>query len=206
VNPDALSLELQDVELSRGGRVLISQLSLRLGPGQLALVTGPNGSGKTSLLRALAGLAPVAGGTVTVSGRDIGRLEPEERRQVAYQAHLEGLKKDLTVQENIRFYSEIRSTSHNIDDVMAELGLAPLRGRLVRHLSAGQKRRVMLACLGLSGARIWLLDEPLTNLDQAGRELVASWLERHVDSGGIAVVATHLADSLRRPGSFLVEF
>jgi heme exporter protein A len=181
-------------------------LSFALGPGQLGLVTGPNGSGKTTLLRTIAGLAPPERGEIRVAGRPLGSLDADERRLLAYQAHLEGLKKDLTVEENILFNSQMRENTDPIYEVMTELGLGPLAGRSVRQLSAGQKRRVVLAILRLSGAVIWLLDEPLTNLDPAGRDLVVAWLGRHLDGGGIAVVATHLADALRRPGSVLVEF
>ncbi len=169
------------------------------------LVTGPNGSGKTTLLRSMAGLAPPAAGSIRFGGRPVTSLAPEERGQIAYQAHLEGLKKDLTVEENISFFSNVRGNTESIHEVMTELGLGPLAARSVRQLSAGQKRRAVLAILRLSGAAAWLLDEQLTNLDQAGRELVIRWLDRHLAAGGIAVVATHLAEALRRPGSVLVE-
>jgi heme exporter protein A len=206
VNSDEISLQLDNLELARGGRVLLSGLSLSLAPGQLALVTGPNGSGKTTLLRALAGLAPPARGRIRICGQAVGALESATRGVLAYQAHAEGLKKDLTVEENIIFNQQIRGSDDEIDEVMAELGLDAISNRLVRQLSAGQKRRVTLANLKLSLAKIWLLDEPLTNLDAAGSQLVADWLELHLEAGGIAVVATHLADNLRRPGCFLVEF
>lgn len=201
----AVSLELNGVELSRGGRALITGLSFALGPGQLGLVTGPNGSGKTTLLRTIAGLAPPAGGEIRIGGRKLAALEDEERAQLAYQAHLEGLKKDLTVEENISIYSALRNNPDLPSEVMAELGLEPIATRVVRQLSAGQKRRTVLAILKMSRARIWLLDEPLTNLDQAGRDLVVRWIDRHLAAGGLAVVATHLAEALRRPGAVLVE-
>ena len=198
-------LELNAVELSRGGRTLISDLSLTLAPGQLALVTGPNGSGKTTLLRAIAGLADPDRGQIRLGGVPVRRLEPEARAGLAYLGHLDGLKRDLTVEENIRFYSALRHVSENPSQVVAEAGLAPFAHRSVRQLSAGQKRRIVLAVLRLSGARLWLLDEPLTNLDRPGRELVARWLDRHLAGQGIAVVATHLAEALERPGALLVE-
>jgi heme exporter protein A len=205
VTVSPVSLELADIELSRGERVLISGLSFSLGAGQLALVMGPNGSGKTTLLRTIAGLAPPSRGEIRIGGRRVGTLEPEERALIAYQAHHEGLKKDLTVEENILFISRLRGLPETYSEVIAELGLAALARRRVRHLSAGQKRRVVLAILKLSRARLWLLDEPLTNLDRDGQALVARWLDAHLAGQGMAVIATHLAGELERPGSLLVE-
>lgn len=199
------SLELVGVALSRGGRPLVAGLDLDLNPGQLALVMGPNGCGKTTLLRAVAGLSPPSAGEIRVGGRPVRSLEPEERGWIAYQGHLEGLKKDLTVEENIRFLSQLEGLSKSYSEVLEALGLARFTSRLVRQLSAGQKRRVALAALKLSRARLWLLDEPLTNLDAGGRELVAGWLDAHLAGQGMAMVATHVADELRRPGALLVE-
>jgi heme exporter protein A len=199
------SLELAGVALSRGGRALVAGLELRLNPGQLALVMGPNGCGKTTLLRAVAGLSPPSAGEIRIGGRPIRDLEPEERGWIAYQGHLEGLKKDLTVEENIRFLSRLDGLSKPYSGILTALGLARFATRLVRQLSAGQKRRVALAALKLSRAKLWLLDEPLTNLDAGGRELVTGWLDEHLAGQGMAMVATHVAEELRRPGSLLVE-
>ena len=200
-----LSLELEAVALTRGERRLVSNLSFSLNPGQLALVTGPNGTGKTTLLRSVAGLAPPSDGEIRIGGRSIARLEPEERGLIVYQAHLDGLKKDLTVTENIQFNNQLRGNTESFSSTLTELGLNGYEKRVVRQLSAGQKRRVALATLKHAGARLWLLDEPLTNLDTDGRKLVSGWLDRHLAAGGMAMVATHLADELKRPGCVLVE-
>jgi heme exporter protein A len=201
----ALSLELTDVGLSRGGRVLASGLSFALAPGQLALVTGPNGSGKTTLLRTIAGLSLPVEGSIRLGGQKVSSLDSDGRGQVTYQAHLEGLKKDLTVEENISFYSVLRDSPNNNHEYMTELGLDAVRAHQVRNLSAGQRRRVTLAILAALRTKLWLLDEPLTNLDASGRALVARWLARHLAQGGLAVIATHLAAELERPGCLLVE-
>jgi heme exporter protein A len=198
-------LELSDVALTRGEHRLVAGLSFTAQPGQLALVMGPNGSGKTTLLRTIAGLAPPESGSIQYGGRSIAEFDAQDRGLLAYQSHHEGLKKDLTVEENLRFLSGIKESSESLSEVLRGVGLEPFRSRAVRHLSAGQKRRAALAALRLSGARLWLLDEPLTNLDSAGRELVARWLNGHLDAGGTAVVATHLAAGLERPGALLVE-
>lgn len=205
MNVSDTSIELSDVAVARGGRTLLSSLSFTLGPGRLALLTGPNGSGKTSLLRVIAGLSPPAAGRILVAGRPVAELEPEDRRRIAYQAHLEGLKKDLTIEENLLFISHLHGSPSSVSSIIQDLGLADLRHRAVRRLSAGQKRRTALAALKLSRADVWLLDEPLTNLDRSGRELVVRWIDEHLAARGSAIVATHLVDDLLRPGSLLVE-
>jgi heme exporter protein A len=201
----SISLELSDVGLSRGGRALIAGLSFSLRAGQLALLMGPNGSGKTSLLRAISGFAPATSGQIRFNGGTATAESETGHRPIAYLGHLDGLKKDLTVEENITFINRLRESSRPVGEVVTELGLAPVARRSVRHLSAGQKRRVALAYLSSSKARVWLLDEPLTNLDRPGRELLGRWLDLHLAGGGIAIVATHRADELRRPGCLLLE-
>jgi heme exporter protein A len=199
------SLDLAEVGLNRGGRALISGLSLSLRPGQLALLMGPNGSGKTSLLRAIGGFAPIAHGTIVANGITVTGNESDVRQSIAYLGHLDGLKKDLTAEENIQFINSLRGSSRVVSELIAELGLAPVAHRSVRLLSAGQKRRVALAALRTSQAPLWLLDEPLTNLDRMGRELLVRWLDSHLQLGGTAVVATHRSEELLRPGCLLVE-
>jgi heme exporter protein A len=199
------SLELSDVGISRGGRTLFAGLSFLLRAGQLALLMGPNGSGKTSLLRAMAGLSPIAQGRIGFNGGPKAGQDPGARPGIAYLGHLDGLKKDLSVEENILFISKLYGSSRPVSEVVNELGLLPVAKRSVRQLSAGQKRRAALAYLSSSEAGLWLLDEPLTNLDRPGRELLGRWLDRHLAGGGIAVVATHRADELRRPGCLLLE-
>jgi heme exporter protein A len=203
VTEASFSLELSDFGLSRGGHPLFSGLRLTLKPGQLALLMGPNGSGKSSLLRAIAGLAVADEGHIALNGRPAAA--PELQQSVAYLSHVDGLKKDLSVLENLRFISQLRNSSHKIQELISAVGLTALAGRAVRQLSAGQKRRVALAALRTSNARLWLLDEPMTNLDGPGRELLGHWLDEHLATGGIAIAATHRVDELRRTGCLLVE-
>lgn len=198
-------LVLRDVDIWRGERCLFRGLSLELDGGELALLVGPNGSGKTSLLRVLAGLAPCAAGEVAWNGVAITRLPPESRGDIQFRGHLDGLKKELTVEENLTFWARMRGAPGDLGPVLAALGLTSVADRPVRHLSAGQRRRAALAALELAAARLWLLDEPMTNLDSGGRKLVAEWLDRHLGDGGIAVVATHQPEELSRPGATIVE-
>ena len=143
-----------------------------MGPGQAALVTGANGSGKTTLLRVLAGMTLPASGAVTWSSTLVHRLDPLQRAEIAYQGHLNGLKKELTVAENMTFYSRFwnggQEPGELLEELLEELRLNECRDRQVRYLSAGQRCRAALGCMRLKPAKLWLLDEPLTNLDARG--------------------------------------
>ncbi|MFL2554632.1 MAG: heme ABC exporter ATP-binding protein CcmA [Candidatus Rariloculaceae bacterium] len=189
-------LNVSALEIWRGENRLFSNLSFELEGGEIAIITGGNGTGKTTLLRILAGLSLPAKGIVTWRGKDVRIFTPEARIAIVYQGHLEGLKKDLTVVENLEFYRSLWMTNSPVAALLEELGLAALADSQVRYLSAGQRRRVALGCMRLRQAQLWLLDEPFTNLDAAGTKIVAGWLASHAESGGTAVVATHLADNL----------
>jgi heme exporter protein A len=202
VDPTA-GLVVASLEVWRGERRLFGDLSFELQPGEIALITGANGSGKTSLLRILAGLSVPADGVVTWQGSAVRQLEPERRTAIVYQGHLEGLKKDLTVAENLAFYRALWAGQGAVEPLLEELGLTDFADREIRYLSAGQRRRVSLGCMRLRQAHLWILDEPLTNLDAAGTEVVAGWIKEHAASGGTAVLATHLADRLA--GNVAVE-
>jgi heme exporter protein A len=198
-------LEARGVDVWRGERCLVEGLDFALADGQLALVVGSNGSGKTSLLRILAGIAPCVRGSVTWKSANVGNLEPEQRGDIVYRGHADGLKKELTVLENLEFCAAIRHRDGVSEGLLNALKLENLANRQVRFLSAGQRRRVGLAALRVVRARLWILDEPMTNLDSAGRGLAARWLGEHLEGGGIAVIATHQPEELERPGAFVVE-
>ena len=184
-------LTVTSLEVWRSETRLLRDLSFELPPGHTALITGANGSGKTSLLRVLAGLAAPAAGRVDWSGTAVHRLVPEARAEIAYLGHLDGLKRELTVEENLGFCRRFWNGRDAIGQVLEDLRLRPYRRRAVRRLSAGQRRRVALGCMWLKPASLWLLDEPLVNLDAKGIAVVLEWLRRHNAAGGIAVVSTH---------------
>ena len=195
----------QELAVWRGERCLFEQLHFDLGAGQLALLVGANGSGKTTLLRVLAGLGLPTAGRATWKGIPVSELAAEERAEVAYRGHLEALKRDLTVLENLDFHATLWRRESRLDGVLAELKLDQVAHMRARYLSAGQRRRVALAMLHLSGAKLWLLDEPTTNLDSEGRALLVEWTRRHLANGGLAVIATHQPDEFATRGALVIE-
>jgi heme exporter protein A len=202
--PDT-ALSARGVAVWRGDRCLFEGLDFELGARQLALIVGPNGAGKTTLLRVLAGLAPPSAGTVTWNETAVGSLPPERRAEIAYRGHLDGLKKDLTVAENLEFHASIWRGASDVGALLAELRLSDAADMRVRNLSAGQRRRTALATLQLTAARLWVLDEPSTNLDSDGRATVARWARRHLEGGGTAVIATHQPEEFATPGTVIIE-
>jgi len=173
-------IEVRNLAVARGGVTVLGGLDFALGPGAALTLRGPNGSGKTTLLRTLAGLQPPAQGQITMA--------PDA---VAYAAHADGLKSSLTLTENLAFWAAIFGTTATEQAVRA-LDLAPLIRRRAGELSAGQKRRLGLARLLVTGRPLWLLDEPTVSLDAASVALFAGVLRQHLAGGGAAIIATHI--------------
>ena len=178
----------------RGDRRLFSGLDLSVSPGTYVQLTGPNGSGKTSLLRILCGLLAPAEGEITWDGADIRSLSEEYVAQVTYLGHRHGIKDELSAVENLRISNAVNGVSvskERAEEVLGQVGLAGRESLPARLLSEGQRRRAGLARLLVCNTRLWLLDEVLTSLDKGAVSLVRSLIENHVADGGIAIVATH---------------
>jgi heme exporter protein A len=177
-----LSLEGRSLACSRGPHTLFRDFSFRVERGEWVAVRGPNGSGKTTLLRCVAGLTRLDAGEVRHDGH------------IAYAGHLAGIKDELSAEENLRGALALAGAPVGASQAHAaldEVGLLKRRFLPARRLSAGQRRRIGLARLMLDPAPIWILDEPLTALDDEGQALFARTLSRHVERGGLALVATH---------------
>lgn len=159
---------------------MLEGVAFSLAPGEVLVLRGPNGSGKTTLLRTLAGLQPPLAGTMTVA--------PEA---IAYAAHADGIKATLTAAENLEFWAAIYGTG-DIGPAVTAFDLGKLVARPAQNLSAGQKRRLGLARLLVTGRPIWVLDEPTVSLDTASVALFARAVRGHVAAGGSAIIATHI--------------
>lgn len=173
-------LKVRDLGVSRGGISILEGVGFTLGPGAALVLTGPNGIGKTTLLRTVAGLQPATGGEVD--------LPPEG---LAYAGHADGLKATLTVAENLTFWARIFGQD-GIGAALTAMDLVALADRPAQNLSAGQKRRLGLARLLVTGRSLWLLDEPTVSLDAASVRLFADAVRSHLAAGGAALMASHI--------------
>ena len=172
---------------------MLKDVSLELGPSQLLHVSGPNGTGKTTLLRVVSGLLRPEQGTVSWFGRSISSVRDEYQAQLAYAAHEPALKGDLTALENLKFAVGLkrRVGAGELRSCLERTGVAACAHLPARVLSAGQRRRVAMARVLAMRASLWLLDEPFTNLDTPGSDLISALLRVHVGEGGSALVVAH---------------
>lgn len=192
-------LEADNLTCQRGERILFTGLSFTLAPGELLQIGGPNGSGKTSLLKLLCGLSPPLEGAIRWQGA-AARGE-DFRRNLLYLGHQNAVKEELTALENLHIASDFAGeplTDTQALAALAHMGLAGREHLPAKVLSQGQKRRVTLARLLVSRAPLWILDEPLTALDVLAVELIQSRLAQHVAQQGMVVLTTHQA--LQVPG------
>jgi heme exporter protein A len=183
-----MELTVSGLACARGGVMVLDGVTLRLPTGSALILRGPNGIGKTTLLRSIVGLQPRTAGEVSVP--------PES---LAYAAHADGLKGALTVEENLAFWAEING-QRGVAAALEAMGLRGLRDRPARNLSAGQKRRLGLARLLVTGRPVWLLDEPTVALDAASVLLFAGVVRGHLATGGSALIATHVDLGLEEAG------
>jgi heme exporter protein A len=175
-----MTLRVNDLAVARGGVPVLSGVSFEIATGAALILRGPNGAGKTTLLRTIAGLQPALSGQV--DGAD---------ETIAYAGHADGLKAMLSVAENLMFWAQVFG-NRDIEPALAAYQLDPLRERLAGTLSAGQKRRLGLARLMVTGRPIWVLDEPTVSLDADAVGLFAAAVTAHLGAGGMALIATHI--------------
>lgn len=191
--PDGALLEARAINCWRGDRHILRDVSFAVRAGEFLKITGPNGVGKTTLLRIVCGLLPAESGVVEWHGRPMRGASDEFHTEMAYLGHLNSLKADLTARENLRFLAGLRQdlAPSDVDGALDRVGILSRGDLPARSLSAGQKRRLALARLLLADATLWVLDEPVTNLDTAGIELVEALVREHIGDGGLALAAAH---------------
>ena len=175
-------LELNEVAVARGGITVLEGVSFQLAAGHALILRGENGIGKTTLLRAIAGLQPTVNGTIKA---------PDE--SIAFASHADGIKAQLTVRENLAFWAEVYgNASSDVDAAIQAMNLTDLIDRPAAQMSAGQKRRLGLGRLLVTARPIWVLDEPTVSLDRASVALFADIVRAHLAGGWAALIATHI--------------
>jgi len=190
-----LQLIADQLQVTRGARTIIRNLSFKVAAGEALLLTGANGAGKTTLIRTLAGFLAPSGGTISLDGGD---PERDISEQAHYVGHANGIKASLTVAENLRFWTEYLAeddrdgNADRLEEALDHFNLLDLSDIPAGYLSAGQRRRLGLARLLVAHRPLWLLDEPTVSLDTASVTLLAKAVDAHVTGGGIAIAATHI--------------
>ncbi len=189
-------LTTHDLACIRGERAVFAGLNLAVNPGRALLLSGANGSGKSSLLRVLAGLIPAAAGRIEWEGVDVSEDRDAQRSRIAYIGHADPLKPSMTAAENLEFWARLYGMEPEVEAALHQFSIAALADVPARYLSAGQKRRLNLARLAIgqnspAGPALWLLDEPATGLDPGAVSMLANTILAHLSNEGVAIVSTH---------------
>lgn len=198
-----MTLNVSNLACYRTGRLIFSDQSFTVEPGEAVMLRGPNGSGKSTLLRALAGMLPFEG-DVVLNGISLTDDHDGVQEQIAYAGHLDAIKPQLTVGENLTFWARLFEGG-SIREAVEQFSLAEIWDRPAHACSAGQKRRLGLARLVVSGRALWLLDEPTVSLDVETTARFAEIIKAHCAGGGMALIATHIDLGLDAPREITLD-
>ena len=193
-NQATLLISATNLTCIREERLLFDRLNIEINAGDIVQVEGPNGSGKTSLLRILAGLSQPFEGEVFFNKQSINQSREEFHQNLLYLGHLPGVKGEMNATENLSFNLALHGAtdcSEDIEHTLAKVNLTGFEDSLASHLSAGQHRRISLARLYKSSAKIWILDEPFTAIDKQGVHALEQLFKAHITQGGCVILTTH---------------
>jgi len=184
-------LIVSDLTCQRGYNELFSNLSFELNSGEILRVSGANGSGKTSLLKIIAGLNSAESGRLSINNNQVGSYEYQS--DIFYLGHLPALSPELHCKENLDYLTQLNNSSSNqaLDEALTNVGLKNFENEYAANLSAGQKRRIVLSALFITQSKVWLLDEPFTALDSDGINVIEAQITKHCNNNGICVLTTH---------------
>ena len=184
-------LIVSDLSCQRGYNELFSNLSFELNSGEILKISGANGSGKTSLLKILAGLNSAESGRLFINNNKVGSSDYQS--DIFYLGHLPALSPELHCKENLDYLTQLSTSSSNqaLDEALTNVGLKNFEYEYAANLSAGQKRRVVLSALFITQSKVWLLDEPFTALDTDGINVIETQITKHCNDGGICILTTH---------------
>lgn len=192
-----MTLTVSNLTCYRASRLIFADMSFDIKAGEAVMLRGPNGSGKSTLLRILAGMIP-AEGSVSLNGHSLAEDRDAIQEQIAYAGHLDAIKPQLTVAENLTFWAKLFDAG-SVEQAVKQFALAEIWDRPAHTCSAGQKRRLGLARLVVSGRPLWLLDEPTVSLDTETTARFAKIIAEHCAGGGMALIATHIDLGLDNP-------
>ncbi len=192
---EAHALKISHIAFSRNENVILDDMNFSINAGELMQIDGANGSGKSTLLRILAGLLEPSHGHVQWHGQDAFGHGSDYQEQLMYLGHKNAIKDDLSPLENLEFIRQLKHSQTELGclEALEKFRLADYGHTPIRRMSAGQKRKVSLARLMLVKTTVWLLDEPFTALDQAGKTILEAVIKTHIHGGGLVIFATHQA-------------
>jgi len=184
-------LKINNLSCQRGYNLLFENLSFELNSGEVLKISGPNGSGKTSLMKILAGLNSFEIGSIEYDNIKIN--SEKYNLDFLYLGHLAALSPELSCLENLKYTAHLGNNNLNLDfsDALTKVGLEKFENELVGKLSAGQKKRIALSLLFITQSKVWLLDEPFSALDSQAIKIIESRIEKHCNSGGLCILTTH---------------